>query len=94
MLIEAVVNNTNSIDYIRYVYFQVIYNIMDSLDAIGIDLQKSTFQVQKYLIIYKSQTPKRTEREFASKTISRCIYLISEYRTLQHEVSLIRFWNF
>lgn len=94
MLIEAVVNNTNSIDYIRYVYFQVIYNIMDSLDAIGIDLQKINISsAEIFDNIQKSDTLSEL-REFASKTISRYIYLISEYRTLQHEVIINKVLEF
>lgn len=86
LLIQEIVGNTSSIDYIRYVYFQVIYNIIDSLDAIGIDLQKVNISSAEIFDNIQKSDTLGDLREFAENTIFKCIDLIGGYRSIQHEV--------
>ncbi len=85
-LIGKIVDNNGSIEYIKYVYFQVIFNVILSLEHIGITSVKIDIsRTEIFDSILKFDTFEDLQR-FSEDTITKCILLIDEYRQMQDEV--------
>ncbi len=85
-LMDKIVGGNGSIEYIRYVYFQVISHIMEALDNIGIDLSKAGMSGTDIFENIQKLDTIGNIRKFAVDSIEKCVSLLDEYRKAQHEV--------
>lgn len=85
-LFDQMVTSHGSIEYIRYVNFHVITNVIYSLNAIGIDASKVGMSVAEIFQNIQRIDTLDGLRSFADETISVCIRLVNEYRKIQHKV--------
>jgi two-component system response regulator YesN len=85
-LIDKIVSNDGSIEYIRYVYFQVIYHVLETGGNIGIDFSKLNLSSAELFDNILRMETLDDLREFAEDTLLKCIMLIDEYRKIQHEI--------
>lgn len=86
LIVAKLVNNNSSIEYIRYVYFEVFRNIMDSMDAIGIDFAKTGISISKIFEKTQGADTIADLGNYAESTIFSCVKLVEEYRKMQHQV--------
>lgn len=85
-LIDKTSSTGSSIEYIRYVYFQVISHIMESLDDIGIDPGKIELSREEIFISIQGSDTINNLTEFAESIIAKCVALINECKNAQHEI--------
>lgn len=86
LLIEKITINNVSAVYIRFVYYQIIHNILESLDGTGINISEISTSSAEILEHIQNTGTLRELEEYACNIISKCTTLMGKYREMQHDI--------
>lgn len=85
-LMDKIISSNGSIEYVRYVYFQVINHVVEALDSIGIDLSRTGISNTEMFDNIQRLDTINNLRQYANNIITKCTELLNEYRKAQHEI--------